>query len=210
MRKKISMLLVFALLFSAIVPCYAADNNYDTDYIKFQNALKSIENGKFTPEEKLVLRNLISNKYEYIVAKKSGINVDMPNKDFSLVQTRSLPPFELIALYEQSVEDVRFTANKLMAYGSLSGGLGYFASKVPYIGTGATAAGATFAIAGALLYLSTGDLEDESLYTGENWFRWTDEENYYYEVYTKTYVTYDGERISKISQSGIIEGDFDS
>lgn len=212
MKKLLCMLLVFTLLFTSITTCFAdaTVKSSDHDYEKYQRALANVEHGNYTPEEKAILRDLITEKYNYIVAKKNGLSVEMPNKDFTQIGITASNPFECIAVYEVDVDTIKYQSSKLLAYGSIIGGLAAFASKVPYVGTSITAAGGFFQIAGGLLYLSVADLKDGSVYTGENWFRWKDEDNYIYEVYTKTYVTYEGEIISQVNQSPVHEGDFDS
>ncbi|KXG73604.1 hypothetical protein [Thermotalea metallivorans] len=210
MKKMISMLLIFTLMFATVIPSFAAEKATDAEYARYQNALKNVEKSKLTDEEKVVMKQLIKEKYEYIVAKKSGQDIEALNIEFESVQTLSYPPFECIAVYSKSVDRIALEANKLMAYGSISGGIGLFATKVPYIGTGITAAGGFFGIAGGLMYLSVADLKAGSDYVGETWFRWTDEVNYTYQVYTKTYVEYDGTRISEVKQSAITDGDWDS
>ncbi|WP_162138494.1 hypothetical protein [Caldisalinibacter kiritimatiensis] len=197
------------MIFVITVPSFAISEKGDSDYIKYKNALENVEKSNISEEEKTIMKKLINEKYQYIVAKKNGKDSEMPKEEFTMIQsTSSSNPFECIATYTKSVDDIKHDANTLMALGTLSSGIGFFAKKVPLIGWGVSATGAFFQIAGATVWLSVSDLEDDAVYTGENWFRWTDETNYEYEVYTKTYVTYDGELISEVEKSGIQQGDW--
>jgi hypothetical protein len=209
------MLLVFTLVFTSVTPCFAdaTVKSYDPDYEKYQRALANVENGKYTPKEKVILCNLITEKYNYIVAKKKGMPVEMPYKNFTKIGVASSEPFRCIAVYEVDVDEIKRQASKLFAYGALtdlSTLPALFAGKVTLLAKTIAATGAIFNFSGALIYLSYEDLQEGSIYTGENWFRWRDEDSYIYEVYTKTYVTYDGEIISQVVKSPVHEGDFDS
>lgn len=209
MKKLISMFLVTMIVFVTTIPSFAISDKRDIDYIKYKNALKNVEKSNLSEKEKAIMKKLINEKYKYIVAKKNGKDVKMPKKEFTMIQsTSSSNPFECIATYTKSVDDIKKEADTLRAYGSLISSIGYFASKVSLIGWGVGATGAFFSIAGTTVWLSISELEDDAVYTGETWFRWTDETNYEYEVYTKTYVTYDGELISEIKKSGIQQGDW--
>lgn len=214
MKKHISLLLVLIILLSsnayAVIegdtPLFNSLETIsigDENYTNYQNALYNVDhNDDLDKEMKETLKSLIEEKHLQI------INQNKYEENNIQLSTKSLPAFKKIATYSKKVSTIRHEANTLLAVGALSGGIGYFAKKVPLIGKGVSAAGATFSIAGSLLYLSVNNLKDNSSYTGENWFRWTNEKKYEYQVYTKTYVTYKGSRISSINQSGITSGDF--